>query len=365
LSTGPPASAERGVDVDLDWEVLRRIPHHTPEGRFRNPWPGAEPRGLGGLLRWILYERMVRLPHRDLATSGLPPSTPRLGTATSGDLAVTWLGHSTVLLELGTITALTDPIWGDRASPLRFGGPRRLAPAPLPLEELPRVDIILLSHNHYDHLDRVTVERLAVLQRQAVWLVPLRLGKTLRRFGVRETRELDWWDECMVLGARVGCTPAQHFSARSFSDRNQTLWCGWTLGAEARRVFFAGDTGYHPEFAGIARRFGPFDVVLLPVGAYEPRWFMRPVHMNPEEAVQAYRDLATPLRSADSTITALVPIHWGTFRLTDEPLNEPPTRTRQAWVAAGLPERDLWVLAQGETRALRGVDAGAGGRPGP
>jgi N-acyl-phosphatidylethanolamine-hydrolysing phospholipase D len=265
-------------------------------------------------------------------------------------LGVTWLGHSTVLIQTPAATVLTDPVWAERVSPFSFLGPRRWVPAPLALEALPRLDLVLLSHNHYDHLDQATVRRLAELQPGAPWITPLGLSATLRAWGVREAIELDWWDVHRAGAVEIGCAPAMHFSARGFRDRNRTLWCGWGIKLGERRAFFAGDTGYHPEFPRIRERFGPFDLLLLPVGAYEPRWFMRPVHMNPEEAVLAYRDLVSGLAESPGV---MVPIHWGTYKLTDEPMDEPPGRTRQAWMGAGLPEERLWVLQHGETRHLR------------
>jgi N-acyl-phosphatidylethanolamine-hydrolysing phospholipase D len=254
------------------------------------------------------------------------------------------MGHSTVLVEFAGFRLLTDPVWGAYASPFPAPSLRRWVEPPLPVEELPPLDLILVSHNHYDHLDAPTVRDLARLQPHAEWLTPLGVASLLRRLGVRRVKELDWWQEADVGPAVVAATPAQHFSARGIYDRNRTLWAGFAVRAAGRAIYFAGDTGYFPEFGPIGRRLGPFDVVMLPVGAYEPRWFMGPVHMNPEDAVQAYRDVGQA--------PALVPIHWGTFKLTDEPMDEPPRRTREAWAAAGLPEDRLWLLRHGETRLL-------------
>jgi N-acyl-phosphatidylethanolamine-hydrolysing phospholipase D len=259
-----------------------------------------------------------------------------------------------VLLQIGELNVLTDPMWSMRASPLSFLGPRRIVPPAVVLDALPAIDVVLLSHNHYDHLDKPTVEKLARTQPQARWLVPLGLFDMLRRWGVAHAEEHDWNDEAGLDTpgghARFGCTPAQHFSARGLGDRNATLWCGWTIMVGEWRVFFAGDTGLHPEFGEIATRWGPFDLVILPVGAYEPRWFMRAVHMDPEDALHAYGALRTAHGSAPPP--KMLPIHWGTFRLTDEDLLEPPTRTREAWIARGWAVEDLWLLAHGETRVL-------------
>jgi N-acyl-phosphatidylethanolamine-hydrolysing phospholipase D len=273
--------------------------------------------------------------------------TPR---AAASALSATWVGHSTVLVQLGGLNILTDPMWSDRASPLSWIGPKRWVAPGVPIEALPPIDLVLQSHNHYDHLDAPTVRRLAALHPEAHWVVPIGVATLVRRLGAQRISELDWWEEVTIGPARVACTPAQHFSARGLRDRRRTLWCGWAVQTRDRSLFFAGDTGYHPEFTAIGERYGPFDLSLLPIGAYEPRWFMRPVHMDPEEAVRAFLDLTAP--HADRTASRppiALGIHWGTFKLTDEPMDEPPKRARQAWRAAGLPDDQLWILRQGAT----------------
>ncbi|HJR67088.1 MAG TPA: MBL fold metallo-hydrolase [Gemmatimonadaceae bacterium] len=326
-------------------------PHHAPNGKFRNPWGLKESR-FAGLLRWRWNRVRHPLPRDDGARSlqGVPSSV-RVPRAPANEIAVTWVGHSTLLVQLGAINILTDPVWSDRASPWRVVGPRRLIPAALPLDALPPIDIVLLSHNHYDHLDAWSVRALARAQPTAQWVVPLRLGVVVRSLGVRYITELDWWDEGTVGDATVACTPARHFSARTPFDRNRTLWCGFAVASSAGRLFYAGDTGLHPEFARIGERFGPFVVSAIPIGAYEPRWFMQPVHVDPDDAITAFRALHAhhgPLARA-----VMVGVHWGTFRLTDEPILEPPRRIREAWKRAMLPEENLWVLAHGETRGMR------------
>lgn len=322
---------------------MTRPSHHRPHGGFQNPWPNSSARGFASLLRWAWQRRR----------QSLPPNPP-LGTfpvvdasfperVDVGELAVTWIGHATALVQVDGVNVLTDPMWSMRASPVRFAGPKRLVPPAVKLEELPPIDIILISHNHYDHLDRRTVKRLARRYPKAEWLMPLGLATLLMKWGAKRVRELDWWAELTTQGARFACTPAQHFSKRRPFDGGRTLWCGWAIHSERHRVFFAGDTGYHPAFGEIASRYGPFDLSLLPIGAYDPRWFMQPVHMNPEEAVAAYRDLGGR--------GAALPIHWGTFRLTDEAMTEPPERFRAAWENAGLSADDLLLLRHGETRA--------------
>lgn len=266
--------------------------------------------------------------------------------ATTGVLTATWVGHATTLLQLGGLNVLTDPMWSTRASPVAWAGPARFVPPAVAFEALPPIDVVLISHNHYDHLDRDTVRRLARRAPEAAWLVPLGLGRLLSRWGVRRVQEADWWDTARAGEATATCVPARHFSARTPWDRARTLWAGWTIAANGWRVYFAGDTAHHPEFGTIAAREGPFDLVLLPIGAYEPRWFMGSVHMNPEDALAAYGDI----RAAHGTpAPPMLPIHWGTFRLTDEAMDEPPARMRAAWESAGLPADALWLLAHGQT----------------
>jgi N-acyl-phosphatidylethanolamine-hydrolysing phospholipase D len=243
-------------------------------------------------------------------------------------------------------------MFGDRASPVSFAGPQRWVAPAVALDALPPLDLIVLSHNHYDHLDAGSVRDLTGRFPGTPWVVPSGLAGTVRGMGSwdgrdgRQVVELAWWESLTVEeGLTVTATPAQHFSARGPFDRNQSHWCGFAVASARHRVFFAGDTGYHPEFGLIAERLGPFDLSLLPIGAYEPRWFMRVVHMNPEEAVQAFLDLGGRDHGT------LMGIHWGTFKLTDEPMDEPPARTRAAWSAAGLPRERLWVPRQGETLA--------------
>lgn len=261
---------------------------------------------------------------------------------------MTWVGHATALLQLGPLNVLTDPVWSERASPFQWIGPKRVSSPGVAFDVLPEIDVVLLSHNHYDHLDAPTVRRIAKRFPNATWLCPLRLGPLLRSLGVRHLVERDWWQSVDTPVFSATCTPAQHFSARGLGDRGDTLWCGWTIESDDTRVYFAGDTALHPEFADIGRRLGPFDLVILPIGAYEPRWFMRSVHMNPEDAVEAYQAIA----KASGVYAPCLPIHWGSFRLTDEPMDEPPARFASLWHDTGLADSANWTLAHGETRRL-------------
>jgi len=224
-----------------------------------------------------------------------------------------------------------------------------MAPA-LSLDELPPLDVVLISHNHYDHLDRTAVRRIARAHPQAAWVVPLGLGAYIRGWVGRDIIELDWWQEASIGSLRVTATPARHMSARRIGDRNRTLWSGFALEANGRRVLFAGDTAYHPEFTAVGTRCGPFDLVLVPIGAYEPRWFMQMVHVNPEEALRIYQDIVAAHPNTPAPL--MLAIHWGTFRLTTEPMDEPPRRIAELWSEAGLPAARLWVARFGETRVV-------------
>ena len=324
--------------------------HHAPDGSFHNPWPDSVPHGFGDVLRWMRDRR--RTPRAPTPARGsFPTARPELTypRAPRHLTTATWVGHSTVLLQTGGLNVLTDPMWGERAFPVQWAGPRRVMPPAIALDALPPLDIVLLSHNHYDHLDRSTVRQLARRHEDATWVVPLALGRYVRGFGARAVVVLDWGQVAEVRGTTIRATSARHFSARRLGDRNRTLWCGFVLECAGRRFYFAGDTAYHPEFAAIGVH-GPFDLVMMPIGAYDPRWFMHIVHLDPDEAVRAYADLTSA--HPDAPPPLMLGIHWGTFRLTDEPMDEPPRRARECWRRAGLPDERLWIARFGETRAL-------------
>jgi N-acyl-phosphatidylethanolamine-hydrolysing phospholipase D len=256
--------------------------------------------------------------------------------ALARDPGVTWIGHASVLVRLQGVVFITDPMFSPRASPLHFAGPPRLVAPGVPLDALPPLDFALLSHDHYDHTDLASVRALG--GRGVRFVVPRGLGPLVRSAGAPAV-ELGWWESAEVAGLRVHCVPAQHFSGRGLFDRNRRLWAGFVVEGAARRFYHAGDTGYFAGFAEIGRRFGPLHLAALPVGAYEPRAMMRPVHVNPEEAVQAAFDV----RAA-----ATLGMHWGTFDLTDEPLDEPPRRFLAEARRRGL--GGAFVLKVGETR---------------
>jgi N-acyl-phosphatidylethanolamine-hydrolysing phospholipase D len=318
---------------------------------YRNPWPDSEPHDYRDVLRFLLGSRTAgRAPTPPRGS--FPTATPNVIYPRAGerDFTATWVGHSTVLLQLSGMNVLTDPMFSERASPVQWMGPRRVMDPGLALEALPPIDVILLSHNHYDHLDRPAVKRISRANPDASWVVPLGLAAYIRSWGPREIVELDWWQQTSIGLLQVTATPARHFSARGPGDRNRSLWCGFALEIRGKRVFFAGDTAYHPEFPAIGAHSGPFDLVIIPIGAYDPRWFMHVVHVNPEEAVQIYQDLIAP--HADKPRPLMLGVHWGCFRLTDEPMDEPPRRAIERWRELGLDRERLWIARVGETKAV-------------
>jgi N-acyl-phosphatidylethanolamine-hydrolysing phospholipase D len=265
----------------------------------------------------------ARMPHDPVALARIP--------------SVSWVGHATHYVRLEELSFLTDPVYSERASPVSFAGPKRLVPPGVPLAALPALDLVLLSHDHYDHTDLRTLRLIAA--RDIPFAVPTGVGELVRRVGGRVI-ELGWWESASVGGLRVHCVPAQHFSGRGLMDRNRRLWAGWVVEAAARRFYFAGDTGYFPGFTEIARRCGPIDLAAIPIGAYLPTEMMARIHLNPEEAVQAASDLEA---------RQVVGMHWGTFDLSDEPLDEPPRRFLAAAAQRGLSDR-AFVMKVGETR---------------
>ncbi len=312
---------------------------HKQARRFRNNYPHAR-RGvkdfLGFLDAWD-WSKPVRV-HFPLAQND-----PGFLRANRSKPTLTWIGHDTFLLQLAGRNILTDPHFSPRAFPVQFAGPRRWAPPGLALKDLPPIDLVLISHNHYDHLDERSVTRIAKQHPQAQFFVPLGVKRWFSRRRIRNVVELDWWKNTEQNGATLHCVPVQHFSGRTATDRNKTLWCAWVLELGGQRVFFAGDSGYSKDFADIGARFEHMDLALIPIGAYEPRWFMQAMHVNPEEAVQIHQDV----KARQS-----VAMHWGTFRLTLEPMDEPPKRLAAALGAAAIPRERFFVMQHGATRTL-------------
>ncbi|HEY8474041.1 MAG TPA: MBL fold metallo-hydrolase [Natronosporangium sp.] len=264
-----------------------------------------------------------------VANGALPPIEP-------GATAVTWVGHATFVVRIGGLTILTDPVWSRRIPAV----PARLTPVGVAWEALPAIDAVVISHNHYDHLDAPTIRR---LPRTTPILVPAKLGRWFRKRGFTTVTELDWWQSHRIGSVQFDFVPAHHWSRRTLTDTCKTLWGGWVFTSDRSRVYFAGDTGYGHWFSEIGARYPGIDLALLPIGAYEPRWFMKSMHTNPEEAVQACQDLGA---------ARMATMHWGTFILSGERVTEPPERAAKAWAEAGRAREDLWDLAVGETRTL-------------
>ncbi len=320
-------------------------PHHVENG-FRNPHP-HDHHNFRDFFRWQL--RLGKREIRPVAKKDLPRRykprrvKPNLDTLHSPDpsiLQITWIGHTTFLIQAEGVNLLTDPIFSQRCSPLRFVGPRRKAPPGLHPSQLPPIDAVVISHDHYDHLDRQSI---LMLGNRPRYYLPLGLSAWFRKRGLTNFEEKDWGDSTENGPLRLHCLPAQHFSGRSLFDRNRTLWCSWAIELAGRRIYFLGDTGYAPYFRETGERMGPFDCALIPIGAYRPRWYMNGIHVDTREAVQIHKDVQSRFSIAS---------HWGTFKLAEEPAHEPPHYLDKVLAEEGI-SRDLFrVLDFGETVQL-------------
>lgn len=296
-------------------------------------------RGPADLWRWRVADTLGgRRVKEDDPTYITPVRAPDLPLLASPAPSLTWIGHATFALRLGGKLIATDPVWCERMAVVK-----RLAPVGVPLEQLPPVDIVTVSHNHYDHLDAPTIARLGD---GPLYLTPLGNGRWLRKAGATNVVELDWWQSHTAGDVEITLVPARHWSMRMPWNRNDALWGGFVYRSKEGVAYHSGDTALFDGFTEIGRRMGPIDWAMLPIGAYEPRWFMEPQHMNPEDAAEAF------VRLGARTLCAM---HWGTFKLTDEPLGEPPRRIRKVFAERGLAEDRLWVFDIGETHALTGT----------
>jgi L-ascorbate metabolism protein UlaG (beta-lactamase superfamily) len=307
---------------------------HFDGRRFVNP-SGTAGQPFSSVLR-MLRERRTPWPAR---IDEPPRRPPQLDTAAA---IVTFIGHATFLIQTAAGNILTDPMYSQRAGPFNVLGPRRVRQPGVLVDDLPPISMVLLSHNHYDHCDRRTLGILAKRFDPLV-VTPLGNGPLVRSTGIRRVEELDWWQEAKGSTTPVTLTPAQHFSARSPLDRNHALWGGFMIVSNGARILFAGDTAYAPFFRDIHERLGPIDLALLPIGAYEPRWFMQIVHMNPAEAVRAHVDLEA---------SQSVGMHFGTFQLTTEGIDEPLRGLEEACQARDVPPSRFRTLQCGESIRL-------------
>lgn len=312
-----------------------KVSDHFDGRRFHNR-RDVPAEGFSGFLRWQLHRHRQPWQRRSLPPGPRPPE--RVGP---GQMRVTFINHATALLQQDRLNVLTDPIWSERASPFSFVGPRRFVDPGLRFEDLPPIDVVLISHNHYDHLDLPTLARLAAKHAPRIF-VGLGNGQLLRDAGIGRVTELDWWQSvALVPGVELVAVPTQHFSGRGLFDGDRTLWTGYALRSEAGLSYIAGDTGAGPHFAEIRQRLGPPRLALLPIGAFRPTWFMGRVHVSPQQALAARDTLA-----AGTTVA----IHFGTFALADDDQDEPATALTQALAARGWGAPRFWILGFGEGR---------------
>lgn len=324
-----PAFGQLPTDEDL---ARHRKSPNWRDGRFVNPIP-TEMGGPSGMIEASKRYRAVRGLQEPRGALPVAPNTEAaLKAAPSAPWRVTWMGHTSVLVELDGVRVLADPVWSERVSPFDWVGPARFHPTPLPIEALPPLDAVIISHDHHDHLDPPTIRALDA--RGVTFHVPLGIGAHLRRWGVPTSRivEQDWWEARTIRSAdgktvELVATPARHFSGRAgFVGTFTSQWSSWALIGPTQRLWFGGDTGYWPGAKEIGERLGPFDLTLMPIGAYDPAWSA--IHVNPEEAVQLHKDVRGG---------ALLPTHWATFNLAPHAWDDPPERLLRAAKAAGVP----------------------------
>jgi L-ascorbate metabolism protein UlaG (beta-lactamase superfamily) len=311
---------------------------HFDGKEFHNPVATRQP-GLFDFLRW----RWTRGPAPWTPAKALRAPSPIVQRVGRGELRVTFINHATVLLQMDGVNILTDPIWSERTSPVSWAGPRRAHPPGLPFDQLPPIDVVVVSHNHYDHCDLATLRRLNERHRPR-FFVGLGNQALLEESGIFGAAELDWWQSAAAApGVTVTSVPSQHFSGRGLGDWDRTLWTGFVFRGPAGTVYFAGDTARGPHFAEIRRRMGYVRLAVLPIGAYLPRWYMARAHISPAEAVEAHMAL-----QAETSVA----MHFGTFQLADETPEQAPRELRSALAAAKVSPSRFWVLAPGEAREL-------------
>ena len=322
-------------------EPVRRPDGHRLTRGFRNINPlFTEP---------TEWERMKFVASRLWSMTLHPRTSPLVLADNDGarlrgnhtEATVTWIGHASLLIQLDGLNILTDPHWSDRASPLGFAGPKRLIAPGMPFECLPRIHLVLISHDHYDHLDIRTVHRLTRVHRP-LFLVPLGLKPWFEARQIPDVEELDWWESYRREECLLTCIPVQHFSGRTLWDRNRRLWSGWSILGRRKHFLFIGDTGYYKElFTQIGERLGSCHVAAVPIGAYLPPSMMKLVHSTPEQALHI---------ASDVRADRLLAMHWGTFDLADEPIGEPPKQLEAEATRLGMDLNRLWVMQPGETR---------------
>ena len=318
------------------WSYSYDESDHYDGKKFFNP-QGDQLKNLWQVIKWKMTSERVEWPTH-VPNKNYP--FPRLPS--NKKINATFINHSTFLLELKGLTVLTDPIFSQRASPLSFAGLKRVRESGIPLELLPPIDVVLISHNHYDHLDEESIKLLEAKD-HPLFLVPLGDEVLLKKWGVQNVRAMDWWNEQRVKDVKFIFTPALHWSARGFTDKNKCLWGSFMIDNGDVKVYFAGDTGFGKHFSDIRTRLGPPDLSLLPIGAYKPQWFMHYYHLNPQEAVLSHLELKS---------TQSIAMHFGTFQMSDEGIEEPVRDLKTALEKFGLGDRDFFILDQGASFSL-------------
>ncbi|WP_455199085.1 MBL fold metallo-hydrolase [Kaarinaea lacus] len=319
--------------------------HHTKSG-FKNVYYQDE-KGFWDFIKWKWEQLFKDIPDADSYHFDIVTTHHDLIKTNSDKATLTWIGHATFLIQFSGLNILTDPQFSERASPLSWAGPKRVIRPGLAVEELPEIDIAIISHDHYDSLDVETVYALSKHnhQRQLTFIVPLGMKAWFDELSLSSAKvvELDWSESYKYQDVTFTAEPAQHWSKRTLFDAYERLWASWVIESSGNKIFFAGDTGYARHFKDIGEKYQGFDLALIPIGAYEPRWFMRPQHVNPEEAAQLHLDIKSKYSVA---------MHWGTFILTDEPLDEPPVKLAEALDNLHIDGSKFEVYRHGETRFI-------------
>lgn len=310
-----------------------KVSDHYDGKKFSNPGKNDDLKSFWQLLKWKMTSDVVEWPEH-VANKNYPlrPLTP------TEKVNATFINHATFLIQLPGVNVLTDPVYSERVSPYTFAGPKRAREPGIPFDILPKIDVVIVSHNHYDHMDMDTLKKVDA-KYHPLFLVPLGDEKHLLKEGIQNVKAMDWWEEVKVKNVRFIFTPSQHWSARHVWDKNECLWGSFMIDSGATKIYHAGDTGYGPHFLDIKSRLGAPDMALLPIGAYKPRWFMKHHHMDPEDAVKAHIDLGA---------TRSIAMHFGTFQLTDEGIGEPTRDLGLSLKAKNIPKTQFMILDQGQ-----------------
>jgi len=305
---------------------------------FENPGD-VKAKGLTDVIKWASNRK--RQPW-------IVEKEPYIGPEPAGQvkagIKITFVNHSTFLIQANGMNILTDPVWSDRTSPFRFAGPKRMRPPGITFEDLPKIDLVIISHNHYDHLDVSTMRDLIKHHNPGI-ITPLGVGEFVRKMGTDNVEDLDWWQEQVISDdMNIVCVPAQHFSGRGTFDRDATLWCGYIIQSKSGNIYFAGDSGYGDFFKLIGRKYGKMKVSMIPIGAYLPQWFMSPIHISPEEAVKVHQDVNSEISIA---------MHYGTFPLADDGQQQPILDLKDAINRSGLNKDEFVLLDEGKSLVLK------------